>query len=164
MEGNVVSVERLVPASASAIFDILTDASRHPEIDGSGAVLKVKGEPPERLCEGSVFGMSMHLGVNYSMVNTVIEFEKDRRIAWRSGPRGFLGDLFAGRVWRYELEPGEGGTLVRESWDISGDHQRALLRLGKLPERTRSSMEKTLARIEELTTGGAPGTTPSRAT
>jgi hypothetical protein len=151
MEGNAVSVERVVPAPASAIFDILTDVSRHPEIDGSGSVRKVKGDPPDRLCEGSVFGMSMHVGVNYSMVNTVIEFEKDHRIAWRSGPRGFLGNLFAGRVWRYELEQVEGGTLVRETWDISGDHQRALLRRGKLPEQTRSNMEKTLARIEELT-------------
>ncbi len=157
MEGNVVSVERIVPAPASAIFDILADASRHPEIDGSGAVRKVK-DAPERLAEGSVFGMSMHLGVNYSMVNTVIEFEKDRRIAWRSGPRGALGKLVAGRIWRYELEPVEGATRVRESWDISRDHQRALLKLGPLPRHTRSNMEKTLARIEELTAGAASGT------
>ena len=155
MEGNVISVERVVPAPPGAIFDILTDVTRHPEIDGSGALRNVKGEAPERLGKGSVFGMSMHLGVNYSMVNTVVEFEEDRRIAWRSGPRGILGNLFAGRIWRYELEPVDGDTLVRESWDISHDHQRALLKLGKLPAHTRSNMEKTLARIEELTARAA---------
>jgi hypothetical protein len=38
---------------------------------------------------GSTFGMSMQMGVPYSMTNTVIEFELDRRIARRtvqSGP------------------------------------------------------------------------------
>ena len=33
---------------------------------------------------GSTFGMSMKLGVPYSMTNTVIEFEPDRRIAWQT--------------------------------------------------------------------------------
>ncbi|MGH9098241.1 MAG: SRPBCC family protein, partial [Acidimicrobiales bacterium] len=53
--------------------------------------------------------------------------------------------------WRYELEPVEGGTRVRETWDISHDYQRLFLKLGKLPETTRSNMEKTLERIEQLT-------------
>ena len=38
MGDNVVSVERVIEAPASAIFAIVADASRHPEIDGSGSV------------------------------------------------------------------------------------------------------------------------------
>ncbi|MCI3950416.1 MAG: hypothetical protein K0R11_2350, partial [Acidimicrobiales bacterium] len=34
--------------------------------------------------------------------------------------------------------------------DLSTDHQRAFLKLGSLPERTRRNMEATLRRIEEL--------------
>ena len=102
---------------------------------------------------GSTFGMSMKLGIGYSMLNTVIEFEENRRIAWQARPPGFMGRFSAGRTWRYVLDPvDEDTTRVSETWDISTDHQRVLLKLGGLPEKTRSNMAKTLDRIEEITT------------
>ena len=59
-----------------------------------------------------------------------------------------MGKLVAGRVWRYELTPVEGGTLVRESWDITADHQRFLLKLGDIYSgKTRRDMERTLERL-----------------
>jgi hypothetical protein len=152
MDGDVVSVERVIPAGPAAIFDLLADASHHPEIDGSGTVKQVKPGAPQALRLGSSFGMAMHQGINYSMVSTVIEFEECRRIAWQSRPGGFVGRFVAGRIWRYELEPVEGGTRVRESWDISEDHQRALLRLGGLPDKTAANMARTLERIEAVVT------------
>ncbi len=151
MDGNVVSVERVIPASPEAIFDVIADASRHPEIDGSGTVKGAKDGNPQRLELGSTFGMSMRQGISYPMVSTVIEFDKDKRLAWQSVPPGFLGKFLGGRIWRYELEPAGDGTLVRESWDISQDHQRSFLKKGKLAETTRSNMEKTLERLEEVT-------------
>jgi uncharacterized protein YndB with AHSA1/START domain len=152
MEGDVVTVERVIAAPPEAIFDLLADAGAHARIDGSGSVQQVRGEAPQRLALGRTFGMSMRIGVPYSMANTVTEFEEDRRIAWQARPPGVPGRFFAGRTWRYELEPVAGGTLVRESWDVSTDHQRAFLKLGSLPERTRRNMEATLRRIEELVT------------
>ena len=41
-----MSVERVINAPAATIFAILADASRHPEIDGSGSV---KGARDARL-------------------------------------------------------------------------------------------------------------------
>jgi uncharacterized protein YndB with AHSA1/START domain len=152
MDGDVVSVERVIPAGPAATFALLADASRHPEIDGSGTVKQVKPGAPQTLGLGASFGMSMRQGIGYSMVSTVIEFEQDRRIAWQSRPGGFVGKFVAGRIWRYELEPAEGGTRVRESWDISQDHQRALLRLGGLPDKTAANMARTLERIETVVT------------
>ena len=152
MDGDVVSVERVIPAGPAAIFALVADAARHPEIDGSGTVKQVKPGAPQVLSLGATFGMSMHMGVTYSMVSTVIEFEQDRRIAWQSRPGGFAGKVVAGRIWRYELEPVEGGTRVCESWDISRDHQRALLKLGGLPAKTADNMTKTLERIERIVT------------
>jgi len=152
MDGDVVSVEKVIPAPADAIFALLADPARHPDIDGSGAVKQAKADAPERLALGSTFGMSMRLGIPYSMVNTVIEFEDNRRIAWQARPPGFVGRFSAGRIWRYELEPVEGGTRVKESWDLSEDKQRMLLRLGGLPDKTKHNMEETLERIEKLTT------------
>ncbi|HEY7133655.1 MAG TPA: SRPBCC family protein [Acidimicrobiia bacterium] len=152
MKGDVVTVERVIPAPPDAIFALLADASRHPDIDGSGTVKQAKAGAPERLSLGATFGMSMKLGIPYSMVNTVVEYEDNRRIAWQARPPGWPGRISAGRIWRYELEPVDGGTRVRESWDLSQDKQRALLRLGPTPDKTRRNMEQTLVRIEELVT------------
>jgi len=153
MEGNVVTAERLIPAPPSVIFDLIADASRHPDFDGSGSVKQVRSGGSEPLGLGSAFSMSMQLGVKYTMQNTVIEFEKDRRITWQVRPPGFVGQFVGGRIWRYELEPVGDGTRVRESWDISQDHQRFFFTLGKMSATTKTNMEKSLARIEELTTG-----------
>ena len=151
MEGDKVSVDRVINAPATTIFAIVADASRHPEIDGSGSVVKVKDGTPEKLALGSVFGMSMKAGVPYTMSNTVIEFEQDRRIAWQTRLSGRLGRFLGGRIWRYELEPAEGGTKVTETWDISEDKQGRFLRMSKLDRQTSTAMSKTLDKLAVLT-------------
>ena len=151
MGETVVSVERVINAPAADIFAIVADASRHPEIDGSGSVKQVKPGAPERLALGSTFGMSMKLGVPYSMSNKVIEFEPDKRIAWQTTFAGPLGRLIGGRIWRYELEASGSGTLVRETWDITQDKQRFMLRAGPVGKQTKDAMTKTLGRLAEIT-------------
>jgi len=150
---DVATVERLIPAPASAIFDLIADPARHHDIDGSGTVREAK-EGSQRLALGSRFGMSMKLGIPYAMVSEVVEFEENRRIAWQSRPPvALIGKLAGGRIWRYELEPAEGGTLVRESWDITHERIKALVR--PVRKRTIAAMNATLARIEEITAGSA---------
>ena len=145
---DVETVERIIPAPADKIFDLIADPRQHPEIDGSGSVRKAQ-DAPERLSLGAKFGMAMKLGIPYSMESTVIEFEDNRRIAWQSRPPGSIGSRFGGgRIWRYELEPVEGGTRVRESWDISEEKIKAFVRPAR--KKTIKSMDATLARIEEL--------------
>jgi len=146
---DVETVERVIPAPPDKIFDLLADAARHRDIDGSGTVRDSK-DAPQRLSLGATFGMSMKLGVSYSMTNTVIEFDENRRIAWQTRGSGSLGSKFGGRIWRYELEPVDGGTRVRETWDISQEGLKFLVRPGR--NKTRKSMEQTLARVEELVT------------
>jgi uncharacterized protein YndB with AHSA1/START domain len=157
MGDTVVSVERVIEAPAADIFAIVSDPSRHPEIDGSGSVKQLKQGAPERLALGTTFGMSMKLGVPYSMSNTVIEFEPDKRIAWQTTFAGPLGRFIGGRIWRYELEmSGGGGTLVRESWDITEDKQRFMLKAGPVGKQTKAAMTKTLERLAEITESPAP--------
>ncbi|MBA3652931.1 MAG: SRPBCC family protein [Actinobacteria bacterium] len=151
MDGDVVSVERVVAAPPEAIFELVADAAKHPLIDGSGTVKEVQAGAPEKLTMGSTFGMDMKLGINYSMVSEVIEFEPNRRIAWQTKSRGFASRFTGGRIWRYELEPVDGGTKVRESWDISRDHQRRIFKLMPgMAKRTEANMSKTLDRIAEV--------------
>ena len=150
LPADVVTAQRLIPAAPESIFDLLADASRHVDLDGSGQLRGVTPGSPERLSLGATFGMAMHRGVGYSMANTVVEFEEDRRIAWQSKLAGWWGQVLGGRIWRYELEPVGAGTLVRESWDISGDHQRLFLRHHKVAEATRANLGRTLDRIADL--------------
>jgi uncharacterized protein YndB with AHSA1/START domain len=146
---DVVTVERLIPSPPEPIFDLIADPHRHPDIDGSGTVRGCKGEH-QRLVLGSTFGMSMKLGIPYSMVSTVIEFDENRVLAWQTRGPTAIGKYVGGRIWRYELEPVEGGTLVRESWDITQESPMTRPMVRKAAADTRKNMAATLARIEQL--------------
>lgn len=152
---DVVTVERFIAAPPEKIFELLVYPARHRDIDGSGTVRDPKAadaEAGERLALGSRFGMSMKLGLPYSMVNTIVEFEEGRRIAWQTRGPGVIGKYVAGRIWRYELEPTDDGTLVRESWDITQESMPGKLLVGRMASATRKNMAATLERIEELVT------------
>jgi uncharacterized protein YndB with AHSA1/START domain len=142
MTSEIITVERTIKAPPAEIFALLSDAAKHHELDGSGTVRGTKAAS-RPLALGTTFGMSMHMGVGYSTSNTVVEFEQDRRIAWRTtGLKGLIG----GRVWRYELEPVADGTLVKESWDVS---QKFLLLRSKMPAAAKNGMRRTLDRIAQ---------------
>jgi uncharacterized protein YndB with AHSA1/START domain len=151
-----LSIERLIPAPPGRIFDLLADPSRHHEIDGSGAVRQPRSSP-ERLTLGAAFVMSMKMGIAYSTVSTVVEFEEYRRIAWQTfSTINWIARWGGGRIWSYELqpEPGDARTLVRETWDITQEASRSKRNLEK--DRTRRymkrAMERTLLRLEEVVT------------
>ena len=147
-ERDVVSVSRVINASPEAIFALLADPRRHRDFDGSGSVGEAK-DLPDRLRLGSTFGMSMKMVVPYSMVNEVVEFEDNRRIAWAPHMKAFAW-VSGGRVWRYELEPVDGGTRVTETWDISKEKSRAFIRSGG--KKARRDMDATLTRLDEIVT------------
>ncbi len=147
---DIVSVERVIAAPPEKIFELLADPRRHRTFDGSDSVRDPKNAP-DRLSLGATFDMAMKLGVPYTMVNEVVEFEEGRRIAWQPRPKARLARNLGGRIWRYELEPVAGGTNVRESWDISEEKgmKNVVKRAGP---KTRKNMEKTLERIDYLVT------------
>jgi len=151
MDGNTVSVERVIKAPPDKIFALLADAGKHASFDGSESVnhASQKSVP---LSMGSKFGMAMRgrketLFIPYRTTNTVIEYEKDRRIAWQTTA---MGGLLGGRIWRYELSPADGGTLVRETWDVSEDKQKPMITSGSMPKQTENGIRATLERIAQL--------------
>jgi uncharacterized protein YndB with AHSA1/START domain len=144
---TVVSVDRVINAPAASLFAVVADASRHPEIDGSGQLVKAKDGETHQLALGSTFGMSMKMGVPYSVTNTVVEFEQDRRIAWQTVLAGRFGHYLGGRIWRYEFEPVDRGTKVTESWDLSRDKQAFFLKSPKIGQHTATGMSKSLDRL-----------------
>lgn len=135
---------RTIAAPASAIFEVLSDASLHSVIDGSGQVRGSRDAKPERLALGSRFGMKMRIGLPYRITNEVVEFEQDRRIAWRHIGR---------HIWRYELEPiNDNTTKVTETFDWSPSPIGKLLEIGGYPKRHLGNIERTLERLEAYLT------------
>ena len=148
---DTISVERAIPAPPATIFDVVADPARHPDFDGSGSVKQAAAGCPARLSLGAQFGMGMKRGIGYSMLNTVTEFDENRRIAWAPKPANGRGSRWVGRIWRYELEPVEGGTKVTETWDISNEGIRFLLRY-IAARQTRKAMNSSLEQLESLVT------------
>ena len=140
-----VSVERVIAAQPEEVFDVLADPSQHPVIDGSGTVKRARGQP-ERLSLGAKFGMSMRLGIPYVITNTVVEFDENRLIAWRH---------FGGHRWRYELEPVDDSTRVRETYDWSTAilGTRLYIEMTGWPKRAEEAMTKTLERLDAHVSG-----------
>lgn len=151
MQGTSISVDRVIDASATAIFGLLCDPAKHSRFDGSGTVNSALAA--HQLSLGSTFVMAMRgrretLFFPYRTTNTVIEFEPDRRVAWKTTA---IGGLVGGRIWRYELNPADGdSTLVRETWDISQDRQQSFLKRTSAPALTEQAIRSTLEHIAAL--------------
>ncbi|MFC3382702.1 SRPBCC family protein [Couchioplanes azureus] len=138
-----VFAERVVAAPAGRIFDLLADPAAHARFDGSGTVVAGHPRNPRRLGPGARFTMDMRVRVAYRMWNTVVEYEPDRRIAWRQE----LGH----HVWRYELEPVTAtATLVRETFDWATCRAKWLIRVMDWDTRNQRSMVATLERLAAL--------------
>ncbi|MEJ2867311.1 SRPBCC family protein [Actinomycetospora sp. OC33-EN08] len=143
MTPRQVSRDIVIDAPPSAVFDVLANPREHGRFDGSGTVRSaIKG--PERLSLGDSFGMSMKIGVPYTISNTVVEFEEDRRIAWRH-----VGH----HRWRYELTPVDGGTQVTETFDWSTSRAPLVLELLRYPVVNTRAIERTLPRLKAYLEG-----------
>lgn len=135
-------MSRVVNASPARVFELLADPANHPLLDGSGSVRASRSSGPRRLGLGDRFGMDMRLGLPYKILNTVVEFEADRLIAWRH---------FSGHRWRWELRDlGDGRTEVTETFDWSTARSPRAIELLGFPSRNRRGIEATLRRLDEL--------------
>ena len=139
-----VSHSIVVEADPATVFDVLSDPSQHPLFDGSDSV-KGRLSGPLRLYLGAPFSMRMRWGAPYVIKNTVLEYEEDRRIAWRH---------LARHVWRYELRAQAGAPTPRTEVVETFDWQPAPLgfaytRTG-LVKRNDEAIRATLQRLKVL--------------
>ncbi|WP_274563487.1 SRPBCC family protein [Streptomyces spiramyceticus] len=147
-----ISVSEMVVASPQQIFELLATPARHTELDGSG-MLKGRPQGPEVLGPGDRFTMGMSQGgIPYRSVNVVVEYEKDRLIAWETW--GELGGrrLVGGQRWRYELEPDGTATRVTHTYDWSrARFPRLIVELPGYPKKMRTAMAATLSQLGAVT-------------
>ena len=105
-----IEVTRPIPASPSAIFDIVRSPAGHVAIDASGMLQSSTGEPAGAVGDTFVIHMDREslndfpLG-KYDVTVHIITFEQDREIAWNLGE-----DIPYPHFYGYRLEPGDDGT------------------------------------------------------
>jgi hypothetical protein len=116
-----LEVTRPIPAPASAIFDVLRSPAGHVAIDASGMLQDFTGEPAEKVGDTFVVHMDREslndypLG-KYDVTVRIIEFEKDKHIAWDLGENA----LGLKHYYGYDLKPmDDGGTMVTSFYDWS---------------------------------------------
>ncbi len=129
LSGRVqVSVSRPVAAPAAGIFRVLADPANHSALDGSG-MLRGAAQQPVLGGVGDTFTMAMYLPDlgDYLMLNRVIAFEHDRRIAWEPTPgdartahyAGLPVGASQGYSWGFQLQPAGDATVVTEIFDCT---------------------------------------------
>ena len=118
---NRIEVTRPIPATATAIFDIVRSPAGHVAIDASGMLQSYTGEPAEKVGDTFVIHMDREslndfpLG-KYDVTVHIVTFEQDREIAWK-----VVGVVTPpiGHIYGYRLAPIEDGTLVTSYYDWS---------------------------------------------
>jgi Polyketide cyclase / dehydrase and lipid transport len=137
------SAQITIDVDPTTVFDVLADPAQHRLFDGSGSVKSQVAGPP-RLYLGAMFSMRMRIGAPYLTRNRVVEYDEDRRIAWRH---------FARHIWRYELEPigdDRSQTRVVETFDYAPAPGAPIYERLGIPARNRGAIEATLQRLKVL--------------
>jgi hypothetical protein len=116
-----LEVQRLIPADASTIFNLLCDPQGHVAIDSSGMLQSATGERVNAVGDSFVVHMDREALNDYPMglydvTVTITAFTRDREIAWT-----ILGQIRPqiGHIYGYKLEPADEGTLVTSYYDWS---------------------------------------------
>jgi len=144
-EQRVVSTERIIAADAATIFELIADPANQPRWDGNDNLSSAA--PGQRVhAVGDIFAMT-NVG-DRVRENHVVEFEEGRRIAWCPSLPG--GEPF-GQLWRWELEPVDGGTLVRHSYDWTQLHDES--RLERARNTTADKLAASVDRLAALAEG-----------
>jgi uncharacterized protein YndB with AHSA1/START domain len=144
IDGRTVTASTVVAAPPAEVFALIANPHRHHEFDGSGTV-RGATSGPQRLALGDRFGMDMKIKLPYRITNRVVEFEADRLIGWCHPAKA---------IWRYELEPVDGGTRITETFDYTGSPVAWGIELMGMQKANAKSIRDTLRRL--VTIFGSP--------
>ena len=122
-------VSRVIPAPASAIFEVVSSPEGHVMIDASGMLQDWTGQPAKAVGDEFVVHMDreslgdLPMG-KYDVTVTMTAFEPDRYLTWEVSAPGFPS---LGHFYGYRLEPNDDGTTTVTSiydWAAVADELR----------------------------------------
>ncbi|WP_432478837.1 SRPBCC family protein [Nocardioides sp. GXQ0305] len=142
-----ITVQRTIDAPTTAVFDVLSNPERHPEVDASGFV--VSDEKTDRITgTGQVFRMNMtgdHMGGDYQTDNTVTGFDPNHLIAWHTAPADTEPP---GWEWTWELTAqGSDATDVVLTYDWSKVSDPTTLQQVGFPLVSHQQLEASLGNL-----------------
>ena len=149
---NRIEVTRPIPASPTAIFDIVRSPAGQVAIDASGMLQSYTGDPAEKVGDTFVIHMDREslndfpLG-KYDVTVHIITFDRDKEIAWDLGP-----DVGIPHFYGYRLAPGDDGVTdvtAYYDWSKVGDDIKD--RFPIVPE---SALRASLGILERTTRQG----------
>ena len=152
-----MAVSARVKASPSEVFRIVTDPSRHVEIDGSGMLEAAPGAR-RVVAVGDTFEMAMDrepLGDlpmgKYTVLNTVTRIVPDALVEWNIGTleRGAFGHVWGWEITRTDDEE----TEVTNYCDWSGISEDARDRFPVIPK---AMVEKSVTNLVGIVAREAP--------
>lgn len=124
------SATRDINASATDIFDLLSNPERHKETDPNGSIVSVaKGQRLKAV--GDSFTMNMvKADGDYQTKNEVFAFVDGRVIGWKN-VKNLSVDVEVGSKWLYELEPVDADTTtVTLTYDVTEIEDPAIRKMG----------------------------------
>lgn len=149
------SVSGLIGAPAEAIWELVSDPTRHPELAGSGEVQAVEILGGGPMARGTVFQSQQRMrGMSYVTANRVLVWEPPLRFVWRVG---FPFAPGIAQSWSFVLTPEEGGTRVENgvllAYSVPAIFPFSLLR-NDICRREASVILPTLVKLAQIV--GAP--------
>ena len=145
-----LEARRLITATPSAVFAVLTDPRGHVAIDSSGMLQSAEGDTVRAVGDRFTVHMDREaLGDRpmgkYDVDVVITAFEPDRRIEWtiEGTVRPYINHRYG-----YELEAAEQGTLVTSYYDWSHitEAHRGKLQFPIIPETSLRASLGILAR------------------
>ena len=143
-EQRVVSARRTVRAAPETVFELIADPSRQPEWDGNDNL--ADSAPGQRVrAVGDTFDTVLTNGAVRR--NHVVEFTEGRLIAWRPSE---VGAPTPGHLWRWEVEPVDGGVTVVHTYDWSdlNDEKRQVRARATTADKLLASVDRLAALAE----------------
>ncbi|NUL43720.1 hypothetical protein F7P69_00695 [Cellulosimicrobium funkei] len=154
---RIITADRTVKAPAAVLFGLIADPVRHREWDANGNVAEA-ATGQQISAVGDEFLVEITRGL--TIRNRVVEFERERLIAWR--PSRADESAEPGHLWRWELDSVDGTTTrVRHTYDWTAltEKRRIGIAQGYTPDRLQASVDR-LAALAEAVSADSSGLPP----
>ena len=158
------STEITINASPQAIFDIVSNPSKHIELAGSGELTTMRQEPAGPVGTGTHFHaeetvkMADGSGMDLTADSIVVTYDPPNSFSWIVNPA--LGEQVRRIQWWFRMSPQGGGTKVVHEVEVDwGDLQTEMLKgLRDNYEQVRAGvvrtgMAKTLENLKRMAGG-----------